>query len=409
MRILALSEHFWPRFGGTVTYVDRTCAALAAQGHEVTLLVPGPRPEGVTESMIEGLPYAVRWIDAGYPSSGEPPRSARYAFCRIAEKEVLSRCADAALRPDVVHVMFGLFLMEVLDTRRLVAHGVMTVVTVHNVPPMECARTWSGSPIQERVLEGVRLKGVALKNASRLRRFHYDLYIVPSHPVAELLRGTIRGHQIEVIGHGVDEDLLSLMNPPASRKPKPEEPMRIFTAGGWAPHKRQALIPDAIDVLVKNGIDVRWEIAGPSTRISGYREAVEARARALGVMEQLEIDGAVDRRDLAAGYDRANLYVQPSTEEGFCLTALDAAAAGLAVIGCKAGAIPEICEFSGGTLAPSTGRDVGEAIAGFMSADRWDTGRGAEWVRDEMSWSRAAERLTEAIAVQSSAPSRRAV
>lgn len=400
MRILALSEHFWPRFGGTVTYVHKTCEALAALGHEVTLMVPGPRPDCLAEKLLHSLPYAVQWIDAGYPSSSEPPRAARYAFCRIAEKEVLDLCADPALRPDVVHVMFGLFLMEILDTRRLLAKGVMTVATVHNVPPMECARTWRGSPVQERLLERLRLQGVAIKNATRLRRFPYDLYVVPSHPVAVLLRGVVRSSRIEVIGHGVDEELFSLMNRPASRKPKPGEPIRIFTAGGWAPHKRQAVIPDTIDFLAKNGIDVQWELAGPSTRIAGYREAVESRARALGVEEQLVIDGAVERRELAAGYDRANLYVQPSTEEGFCLTALDAAAAGLTVIGCKAGAIPEICDFSGGSVVPSTGRDLGKAIAGFITAGEWNAGRGSVWVRQEMSWSRAAERLEEAIQPQ---------
>lgn len=409
MRILALSEHFWPRFGGTVTYVHKTCEALAAQGHEVELLVPGPRPESVPEEMLEGLTYTLRWIDAGYPPKGEPPRAARYAFCRLAAQEVEDRAADPTRRPDVVHVMFGLFLMEVLDTRRIAGHGIATVATVHNVPPMECARTWEGSPMQERLIERVRLQGVAMKNAGRLRRFPYDLYVVPSRPVATLLRGVLRDPRVEVIGHGVDEELLALMSPPPSRAPEQGVPVRIFTAGGWAPHKRQAVIPEAISHLLKQGIDVRWEIAGPSTRIAGYRDAVEARARVLEVEDRLVIDGAVDRRDLAAGYDRANLYVQPSTEEGFCLTALDAAAAGLAVIGCDAGAIPEICAFSGGKLVPSAGRDLAEAIAGFVKAGGWDAGRGAEWVRSEMSWSRAAERLVDAMQQQGAVPTRKVI
>jgi glycosyltransferase involved in cell wall biosynthesis len=409
VRILALSEHFRPRFGGTVTYVHKTCEALAAQGHAVELLVPGPKPDSVPEDMLAGLPYAVRWVDAGYPPEGEPPRAARYAFCRLAAREVETRAADPARRPDVVHVMFGLFLMEVLDTRRLAPHGIATVATVHNVPPMECARTWEGSPARERLIERVRLRGVAVKNAARLRRHPYDLYVVPSRPVAALLRGVLGEPRIEVIGHGVDEELLAQMDPPPSRQPAPDAPVRVFTAGGWAPHKRQAVIPDAIAQLAGKGIDVRWEIAGPSTRIAGYRDAVEAQARALGVADSLLIDGAVERRALAAGYDRANLYVQPSTEEGFCLTALDAAAAGLAVIGCEAGAIPEICAFSGGKTVPSTGRDLAEAIEGFVAAGAWDAGQGSDWVRREMSWSRAAERLADAMQRLGAGRTRRAL
>lgn len=398
MRILALSEHFWPRFGGTATYVHKTCEALSKQGIVVDLLVPGPRPPSVSDGMMSDLPYAVHWIDADYPFSGEPPRSKRYAFCRLAEREVLERCANPASCPDTVHVMFGLFLMEVLDTRRLNRRGIQTVATVHNIPPMECARTWDRSPLKERLLERIRLAGVAQKNAARLRKFPYNLYIVPSPPVAETLRGVLGAAAIEVVGHGVDEDLLTLMNVPADRA-SGGGVARIFTAGGWAPHKRQALIPEIIALLQERGVEVLWETAGPSTRIAGYREAVDESAMQLDVSERLIIDGAVDRQELAACYDRANIYVQPSTEEGYCLTALDAAAAGLPVIGCPAGALPEICSVSGGRVVQSTPAELADAIATFVETDGWiaEGARGSDWIRREMSWGRAAERLIEAM------------
>lgn len=400
VKILALSEHFWPRFGGTVTYVHKTCEALSRHGISVELLVPGPQPASVTDEMLKGLSYQVHWIDAAYPPTGEPSRATRYAFCRAAEREVLKRCADPETRPNIMHVLFGLFLMEALDTRKFRRLGVSSVTTVHNVPPMECGRTWDGSTLRDQALDRIRLSGVAIKNAARLRRFPYDRYVVPSKPVAQVLSGIVRDAKIEVIGHGIDKQLLALMRPPPSRALKPGDALRIFTAGGWAPHKRQAILPEAIHLLSRRGIDVKWEVAGPSTRVPGYREAVEEMAQRLGVADSLIIDGAVDIKELAAGYDRANLYVQPSTEEGYCLTALDAAAAGLPVIGSPAGAIPEICEISGGRLADSRPAEIADAIASFVENDEWSAGRGRDshWIRAEMTWDNAAKKLAEVFA-----------
>ena len=400
LRMLAVSEHYWPRLGGTTNYVHETCRALAAQGIEIDLLVPGPRPASVSDAFLAGLPYRVSWIDAGYPEAGDPPRSARYRFCELVNAEALRRArpggADA---PDIVHVLFGLFLMEVLDTDALRTAGICTAATVHNVPPMECARSWPGAPLSERAADRARLSAVAIKNRTRLQAHSYDFYVVPSQQVADMLRQVLPGAVIRVIGHGVNDALLARMTPPANRAPEAGSPLRLFTAGGWAPHKRQILIPDTIKLLEASGISLIWERAGPASRVGGYHAAVLERARALGVADRMYVHEALAFGEFAACYDRANLYVQPSTEEGFCLTALDAAAAGLPVIGCPAGALPEICAVSGGRLVPSTEGDLATAIEAYVLQASWPDAPAdnALNVRDRFTWRRAAETLARHI------------
>jgi glycosyltransferase involved in cell wall biosynthesis len=404
MHILCLSEHYWPRVGGTTNYVHEMCKALAKSGAEIELLVPGPNSP-VQDAAPSDRPYRVTWIDAGYPASGEPTRAERYTFSERANAEVKRRVArGTANRPDAVYVLFGLFLMEILETDIARAEGVRTLATVHNVPPMECGRTWPGAPLRKRLAEAARLGLVARKNHARLRRHAYDVYVTPSEQVARILRAVLPQADIRVVWHGVNEALLAAMSPPESRAPADGEAIRIFTAGGWVPHKRQIIIPDTLALLQKAGNSVIWEVAGPASRVDAYRQAVIDRAKSLGVGASLRMHEALGLPEFAKCYDRANLYVQPSTEEGFCLTALDAAAAGLPVIGSPAGALPDLCAISAGRLVDSRPEALADAIGSFVNGNGWPASAVATAtdVRRTFTWPRAAAEV--AALIQSGRP-----
>jgi glycosyltransferase involved in cell wall biosynthesis len=389
MRVLCLSEHYLPRVGGTVNYVLETCSALAGLGVDVELAVPGPAPASAPNDRN----YRVTWLDAGFPERGEPTRAQRYRFCSEADHLVSGRIREGAV--NAVHVLFGLFLMEVLDTEAIGRAGARSVATVHNLPPMECARSWDGDRAGRRISEALRLRIVRSKNRRRLRRNPFSAYVTPSRQVKDALAPILPGRLIEVIGHGASADLLSRMRPPSTRRP-PGGRLTLLTAGGWAPHKRQHLIPHVGRSLAHHGMSFSWTVAGPAGRVPGYREAVEARVRAAGLGASIRTLGAVPIDELARLYDAAHLYVQPSTEEGFCLTALDAAAAGLPVIASPAGALPEICRISGGLLTPSRPDTLAAAIRRFVHEDMWPAAAAehSDRARSRFSWNDAALRLT---------------
>jgi glycosyltransferase involved in cell wall biosynthesis len=390
MRILAISEHFHPRVGGTVEYVSQTCSALQTLGHEVHLLIPG---EGTEPTEIEGFPYRVTAMGGGWPTKGDPDRETRYRFCREISRHV--ECAADAGEVDLVHVLFGLFVNETLDTTRLQGRGVPCVTTIHNIPPQECGRSWAGDLRTEFWKDRLRLKVVAAKNRARLARHPYDAWVVPSEIAGHLLGGVLPDARIEVIGHGFSAGLLDRITVPATRAPGPGEPLRILTVGGWVPHKRQHLIPAVAATLRDHGIEFVWDLVGPPSRVARYQQAIIDQIGKLSLKDYVRARGAVPVEELAEFYEKAHLYVQPSTEEGFCMTALDAAAAGLPVIGSPAGALPEICRLSQGALVPSTAEDLSSAIRHFIVAALWpsDAGRTARAVRESFTWRNAAERL----------------
>ena len=56
------------------------------------------------------------------------------------------------------------------------------------------------------------------------------------------------------------------------------------------------------------------------------------------------------KAELMTWYEKSDLYVQTSLEEGFCMTALDAVLYQLPLIGFRTGAIPEFIEEGKGIL-----------------------------------------------------------
>jgi len=394
MKLLAISEHYFPRMGGTVSYLHETLSALVRQGVDVELWVPGPAP---ADWLPEGKPaplYDVVWIDAGYPPQGDPTRDQRYAFCAGVNDRAQAR-ATGADRPDIVHVVFGVFAMEVLDTEALRRAGVPSMATVHNVPPQECRLVAPGAPLARRLKEAARLQLVGWKNRARLRAHRWDEVVVPSDQVRELLATSMPGQAVTVIGHGPTGDLIAQMAPPRTRRPAPGQPVRLLTAGGYAPHKRQHLIPAVAARLRELGVDFEWDVVGPAGRVAGYRDGVVAAVAAAGLADRVRIHAGVPMDQLAALYDAAHLYVQPSIEEGFCITALDAAAAGLPVIASPAGALARIAEASAGALVPSEPGALAREVAEFVGNGAWgDAAAQARAVRAMFSWDAAAQELS---------------
>lgn len=66
MKVVVVSEHYYPRVGGTVNYVSETLSALVSEGVDVELWVPGPapthwlKPKGVLRrSMFEKISLTI--------------------------------------------------------------------------------------------------------------------------------------------------------------------------------------------------------------------------------------------------------------------------------------------------------------------------------------------------------------
>ena len=156
---------------------------------------------------------------------------------------------------------------------------------------------------------------------------------------------------IDVIHHGVA---------PAFREPAGEAPdlptPYVLSVGTIQARKN-------LDVLVRAVARVRERRTGPITlAIAGRRgwktEAFDAACRTTPV----SMLGLVPDEKLPALYAHAALFVQPSSYEGFGLTAVEAMACGAPVVAADAGSLPEVVDRAGLLVAPRDVEGLADAI-----------------------------------------------
>jgi glycosyltransferase involved in cell wall biosynthesis len=126
----------------------------------------------------------------------------------------------------------------------------------------------------------------------------------------------------------------------AAVAPAPRAHPTVLSVARMYPRKRLADLLRAARVL-------RERIPGLRVRIVG--EGPEsARLRALhgelGLGDTVTFLGDIPRQALAVEYVRADCFCLPTVQEGFGIAFAEAMAAGLAVVACRAGAVPELVE-----------------------------------------------------------------
>jgi phosphatidylinositol alpha-1,6-mannosyltransferase len=132
----------------------------------------------------------------------------------------------------------------------------------------------------------------------------------------------------------------------------------------------------AIRELVKQGHDISYLIVGEGDD----RSRLEAWASELGLSDRVTFLGAVDPQTLLETYRAADLFVMPSTGEGFGVSFLEAMASGIPALGLDAaGARDALGEGEWGTAVSE--KDLVSAIGRLLAQSRADPGALAAEVR----------------------------
>ena len=156
--------------------------------------------------------------------------------------------------------------------------------------------------------------------------------------------------------------------------------------------------------LLRAAALLRKELPGAQVRIVGNgpeREMLDRLHRELALGDAAVLLGDVSRAALAEEYVNAGCFCLPSVQEGFGIVFLEAMAAGLPVVACRAAAIPEVVlDGRTGVLVPP--RDpaaLAAALAAVLAnpeGARALGAAGARWVA-EFSPERVARRFLDAV------------
>ena len=302
--------------------------------------VTGYMRGGVPASMVQlirGLSargHAVALAGDVVPRGAEAAHHFKIAIPTGAQLADETRRAVDAFAPDVVHVIAmgsrGLStLMPVLDGR---PWG----LTMHSVPPHERKlAALHGHDGAHYAARGLRFLPNTLAWKWLLRRLPVPRVVVHSQAVHDT-----------VARYGFDAARIALIplgcEPAEHARPigvrRIGDDPRIATMGGIAHTKGQHDALEAVARLRRAYPRLSYQIIG-EVRDRSYLGFLERSIVRLGLGDCVRITPSLPHDEKEAALRSADVYVQPSHEEGFCLAYIEAAALVPRLVGADTGAI----------------------------------------------------------------------
>ncbi len=125
------------------------------------------------------------------------------------------------------------------------------------------------------------------------------------------------------------------------RGPRPaREPVTILSVARQYRRKNTGALITATARLARRGTPVRLRVVGGGPEL----ERLRSRAARSGLGGRVRLLGELPSSSVRDEYRSADIFCLPSLQEGFGIAFLEAMAAGLPVVACRAGAAPEVIE-----------------------------------------------------------------
>ncbi len=400
LRIVTVTESFFPSEGGSKTVILEISKRLVKRGHEVYVLTGRHLPDWASQQDLEGIHVARYSVNSTNGIS-------YYVSSIFNAKRTLERLIKKKSF-DLVHFHITLPSIGVLLSRK--ARAIPRIYTYH------------GSWCQEFKLE-------SQARASRYRNVKRDLYMAYAKSLyqpmrfmqkmvvrkslktivlSEYSKGTllrdlspnISPSRISLIPGGVD---IEKFKPPVDK-------LKIKRELGLGPHKFtlftvRRLVPrmgleeliHAMKILVEHFGDIHLIIGGRGILESQLKRL----ARSLRLRMYVTFTGYIDEKKLPLYYQAADVFVLPTTElEGFGLVTIEALACGTPVLATPVGANLEILgKFDKNFLFRGVdAQSMAKRILKFISSHKANNGlseKCRQFAVQNYSWDRIVDRYEE--------------
>jgi glycosyltransferase involved in cell wall biosynthesis len=201
---------------------------------------------------------------------------------------------------------------------------------------------------------------------------------------------------VHVIPLGVDGERFRPPETPRPRDPGKERPegMRLLYVGPLLGRKGVATLIEALPMMPESSIPVRLLIVGRGPEES----SLKALADRLGVANRITFAGYVEEGDLVKKYQESDLFVFPSTREGFGLVLVEAMACGLPIITTDLPPMPEVVGDAALLVPPSDPEKLARAVVRIAGDEALRTRlsqEGRRQVEERYLWRRVALQTLE--------------
>ena len=328
MRVVMVSDVYFPRINGVSTAIQTYRQALRAHGVEVHLVAPD-----------YGSPEPESWIKrvAARPVPGDPEdRLVRWRAMHRAVEEAVDHGCDLihVQTPFVAHYAAG------FSARR---YGVPVIATYHTLFE-EYLKHYAP------LVPAAWLRGLA-RSFSRRQCNVLDAVIVPSRAIHERLGEYGVTTPMHILPTGISLERAegdARQNFRARFGIDAARPVALFV-GRVAHEKNIAFLLDVVDLARESVPDILLVIAGEGPALAALRKSVHDR----GLDGSVQFIGYLDRKtDLPACYAAADVFVFASRTETQGLVLLEAMAAGLPVVALAEMGTVDILGARRGALVP---------------------------------------------------------
>lgn len=310
MRVLMLSDVYFPRVNGVSASMRTFARDLVRRGHDVTLVVPSYGPEDQTEDFeLIRLPSRQIFFD---------PED------RLIKASALRRLLPQlqARNFDVIHIQTP-FRAHQLGTRLSRMTGIRTVETYHTYFELYVSHylPWLPSPV---LRSGARW-------ISRRLCHGVDHLIVPTQQMLDVLGSYGIRTPSTVIPTGIHLDEFSGGDGSRFRRRHQIDSRRptLVTVSRLAVEKNIAFLLEVTQVLLREFPDLYFIIAGEGPDAPRLQQ----RARELGVQDHVGFYGNLDRStDLLDCYRSGDVFVFASPTETQGLVLIEAMALGVPIV-----------------------------------------------------------------------------
>jgi alpha-1,6-mannosyltransferase len=363
MRVVQVANFYGPRSGGLRTAVDRLGAEYCAAGHEVFLIVPGPRTAHTrlsTGVVRITVPATLIPLTGGYRAVLPGP----------------VRSLLEVLRPDTLEVSDRLTLRSL--GRWGSEHGATTVMISH-----ERLDRLAGQVLPRRTAQKFA------DFANRRTAADYDTVVCTTGFAREEF-DRIGATNTVTIPLGVDLETFHPSRRSALVRQRWAAPTQILLVhcGRLSVEKRADRSIDAVAELRGAGIEARLVVVGDGP--------LRARLQRQAARLPIDFTGFIsDRHTVAALLASADVALAPGPHETFVLAALESLACGTPAVVSRTSALGEIITEDSGALADNDPAAIAEAVTAVVSRPEEHRRACARRRAEMFTWQRAAvEMLT---------------
>ncbi|RIX43014.1 MAG: glycosyltransferase family 4 protein [Rhodocyclales bacterium GT-UBC] len=343
MRVLMVSDVYFPRVNGVSTSIETFRRTLAAQGVEVRLVVPRYGDEGEQPGVVR-VP--------GRPVPGD--REDRLVGWHAMHRAALAAAADC----DLVHIQTP-FVAHYAGLKAARAHRLPVLATYHTLfeEYLQHYAPWlpagwlkqqarAFSRRQCNALDAVVVPSTAMRQRLDTYGITVPLHVLPTGiPIEQFVGGDGAAFRRQ---HGI---------PPA-------QPVALFV-GRVAHEKNIGFLLEALVRARQLQPDALLVVAGEGPAMS----ELKSRVKSLGLGDAVRFIGYLDRQQaLPACYAAADVFVFASRTETQGLVLLEAMAAGTPVIAlAEMGTVDILAPGRGAFSPPADPQAFGDMLGHFLA------------------------------------------